>query len=62
MSHVTHAGFVTFDGSAPVDKIMHRRDHVIKGKEVMLYLHVKYAHTCRYIHVFLFICDMCKCS
>ena len=27
-------GFVTFDGSGPVDEIMNRRDHSIKGKEV----------------------------
>jgi hypothetical protein len=27
-------GFVTFDGPGPVDDIMQRRDHSIKGKEV----------------------------
>ena len=30
-------GFVTFDSAIPVDELMHRRDHVIKGKEVYLY-------------------------
>ena len=28
-------GFVTFDSSGPVDEIMKRRDHSIKGKEVV---------------------------
>ena len=27
-------GFVTYDGPGPVDDIMQRRDHSIKGKEV----------------------------
>jgi len=46
-------GFVTFDSAIPVDEIMHRSDHVIKGKEVYLY-------ACERVSTFLYV-NMCEC-